>query len=86
MPPIFNTSQIVNLVDMMVVINTIKIIILIITKTIIIAVNYRKTSVMFVTKKIIALISIQKMSNKRQKNFRDKIGNFAEIKANIIHF
>lgn len=86
MPPIFNTSQIINLVDMMVMINKIKVTILIITKTIIIAINHRKTSVIFVIKKIIALISIQKISNKRQKNFRDKIGNFAEIKANIIHF
>lgn len=26
------------------------------------------------------------MSNKRQKNFGDKTGNFAEIKVNIINF
>lgn len=58
MPPIFNISQIINLVDMMVMINKIKVTILIITKTIIIAINHRKTSVIFVIKKIIALISI----------------------------
>lgn len=26
------------------------------------------------------------MNKKRQKNFRDKIENFEEIKANIMHF
>lgn len=53
---------------------------------IIIAVSYIKKSIIFVIKKVIALISIQTMSNKRQKNFRDKTENFVEIRANITHF
>ena len=41
---------------------------------------------MFVAKKVVALISIQTMSNERQKNFGDKTENSAEIKANTMHF
>lgn len=37
-------------------------------------------------KKVVTLISIQIMSNKRQKNFRDKTENFVEIKTNTIYF
>ena len=50
------------------------------------AANYGEKSVMFVAKKIIALISIQTMNNKRQKNFEDKTENIVEIKANTMHF
>lgn len=58
MPPIFNISQIVHLVDIIVVINTIRAITLTITKTIIIAISYGKKSVMFAAKMVVALINI----------------------------
>lgn len=38
---------------------------------------------MFVTKKV---VSIQIISNGRQKNLGDETENFAEIKRNITHF
>lgn len=41
---------------------------------------------MFVAKKIVALISIQTMSNERQKKFRDETENSAEVKVNTMHF
>ncbi len=50
------------------------------------AVNHGEESVMFVAKKVVALISIQTISNKRQKNFGDKTNISAEIKANTMHF
>lgn len=53
------------------------------TIIIIIAISYKKENVMFVAKKIIALISIQKMSNRKQKSFRGKTKNLTEIKPNI---
>ena len=86
MPPIFNILQIVNLVNIITIINIIKIIIFTIATTTIIAVSYRKKSIIFVAKKVITLISIQKMSNRKQKNFRDKTGNFVKIKTNTMHF
>lgn len=52
----------------------------------IIAINYENKIVIFVTKKVIALTNIQKMSNKRKKNSKDKTKNFREININIIHF
>lgn len=85
--PIFSIIWIVDLGNMIAVINRTKVTILIIVTIIItIAVNYKKEGVMFVAKKIIALINIQTMSNRRQKNFGDKTENFIEIKVNIIHF
>lgn len=68
------------------IINIIKTTILTIAITTIIAISYKKKSVIFVAKKVVALIGIQKMSNKRQKNFEDKTGNFGLIKANTTHF
>ena len=50
------------------------------------AISHGKKSVMFVAKKVVALISIQTMSNKRQKNFEDETKNFVEIKANTTNF
>lgn len=50
------------------------------------AVNHGEKSVIFVAKKIIALISIQPIRNKKQKNFKDKTKNFVKIKVNTIHF
>ena len=40
------------------------------------AVSHGEESVMFVAKKVVALISIQTMSNRRQKNFGDETKNF----------
>lgn len=72
---------------MITVINTIRATILtIITITTTMATSHGKKSVKFVAKKAIALISIQTMSNEKQKNFGDKIKNFEEIKANTIFF
>ena len=56
------------------------------TITIIMAVSHRKKSVIFVAKKVVALISIQTMSNGRQKNFGDETENFVEIREDITHF
>lgn len=50
------------------------------------AVNHEKESIIFMAKKIIALIDIQIMNNREQKKFEDKTENFAEIKANTMHF
>ena len=49
-------------------------------------VSHEKKNVMFVAKKIVALIDIQTINNGKQKNFRDKIENSVEIKANITYF
>ena len=54
--------------------------------TTIMAVSHGKKSVMFVEKKVVALMSILKKKNRKQKNFRNKTKNFAEIKANTTHF
>ena len=87
MLPIFNTLQIVHLGGIIVVINTIKVTIFtIVTIITTIAIRYIEKSVRIVVKKVVALISIQTMSNRRQKNFGDKTKNFVEIKANTIHF
>lgn len=51
-----------------------------------IVLSYREKSVIFGEKKVVALISIQIMSNGRQKNFGNKIENSLEIKENITHF
>ena len=56
------------------------------TTIIIIVISYKKENVMFIAKKIIALISIHKISNRRQKNFRGKTENLTEIKPNITYF
>lgn len=61
---------------------TITITIIIIT----IAVNHKKESIIFVAKKIITLTSIQIINNGKQKNFCNKIKNFAEINANTTYF
>ena len=50
------------------------------------AVNHEEESIMFVAKKVVALISIQTMSNKKHKNYRDKTENSAKIKINTTHF
>ncbi len=87
MLPILSTLRIVDLGGMIVEINTTRATILTIaTTTTTMAVNHGEESVMFVAKKVIALISIQTMSNKRQKNFGDETENSAEIKANTTHF
>lgn len=52
----------------------------------IVAISYGKKSVIFVAKKIVILMSIQKISNKKQKIFEDKTGNFVKKKANTTHF
>lgn len=71
---------------MIAVINTTRAITLIIVTTTIMTVSYEKESVMFVEKKVFTLIGIPKISNGRQKNFGDKTGYFAEIKANTTYF
>lgn len=69
------------------IINTTRATILIIAIiTIKMAASHREKSVIFVAKEVVALISIQTMRNRRQKNFRDKTENFVEIKANTMHF
>lgn len=50
-----------------------------------ITISHRETSVIFVTKKIITLISIQIMSNKKQKNIGDETEIFVKIISNITH-
>lgn len=62
---------------------TILIIIIIIT---IIAVSHKEESIIFVAKKVVALIKIQTIKNRRQKNFKDKTKNFVKIRANKMHF
>ena len=84
---IFYTLRIVNLGNIIVKINIIRAIILTITTTkITMAISHGKESVMFVVKKVVALINIQIISNRRQKNFGDKIENSAKIKPNITLF
>lgn len=87
MLPIFTTLWIFNLGSMIMEANIIRVIILTITITAtIMAINHGEKSVIFVNKKVIALIIIQTMSYRRQKNFENKTENFVEIKANIIYF
>lgn len=87
MLPVCNILRIINLGKMIAIINTTRSTIFIIATIIkTIAASYREKNIIFVAKKVVTLISIQTMSNRRQKNFRDKTKNFMEIKANIIHF
>lgn len=84
---IFSILWIVDLGGMIIEINISKAIILAIATTEILMISsYEEKSVMFVVKKIITQTSIQMMSNGRQKNFRDKIKDFTEIKTNTTHF
>lgn len=50
------------------------------------AVGHKEKNVIFVAKKVVILTSIWIMSSRKQKNFSNKTKNFAEIKANTIHF
>ena len=85
--PIFRSLWIIDMSKMIAVINTIRVIILIIvTITIIMAINHKIESVIFMAKMVVTLISIQIISNRKQKNFGDKTENFVEIRANITHF
>lgn len=87
MLPILSTLRIIDLGRMIAETNTIRVTILIIaTITTIIVINHGEKSVIFLTRKIFALINISMMSNRRQKNFRDKTENSAKINANIMHF
>lgn len=51
-----------------------------------ITINHKEKSVMFIIKKVIALINIQTISNKRQKNLKGKTKSFVKIKADKMHF
>ena len=67
--------------------NIIRATILIITMRItIIAISHGEENVIFVEKKVVVLISIQTISNGKQKNFGDETENSAKIKANTMHF
>lgn len=69
------------------IINIIKAIILIIaTILIIIIINNREKRVIFLVKKDIALINIQTISNKKQKNFENKTKIFVKIRVKTINF
>lgn len=83
---IFSILWIVNLDGRIMVINTTRVIIFIIIIIITIMAKSHKKSVLFMIKKIVALISIESMSNRKKKNFRDKTENFIKIKTNIIYF
>ena len=81
MLPILSILQIVDLGDMIAETNTTRATILTIAKiTTIMTLSHGEESVMFIEKRAVALISIQMMSNGRQKNFGDKTENFVEIK------
>lgn len=56
------------------------------TITITIVVSHGKRTIIFIVKKIVPLITIQIMSNKKQKTFKDKIMKSIMIKVNIIYF
>lgn len=85
--PIFSTLRIVNLGDIIIEINIIKVVILtIIIITLTIAINHEEESIIFVAEKVSTLASIQMMSNGRQKNFGDETENFVEIRANTMDF
>lgn len=59
MPPIFNISQILDLVDIIAMINTIRVTIFTITIiSVRVTINHEKESTIFVAKKIVTLISI----------------------------
>lgn len=62
------------------------IILTIVTTTTKIAISQGEKSVTFMAKKVVTLISIQMISNRKQKNFGDKTKNSAKIKANTTHF
>ena len=84
---IFSTLQIVNLDRIITVINTTNTTIFTIaTSSTIIVVSHGKENIIFVVKKIVTQTSIQIISNRKQKNFEDKIENFLEIKANTTYF
>ena len=51
-----------------------------------ISIDHGKWNIMFVIKIIVALISSQNMSNRKHSKFGGKTENFAEIKANTMHF
>lgn len=86
MLPIFNTLRIIDLGSMIAKTNIIKATILTIARIIlIITISYEEKNVIFVAKKVVALTSIQMMSNRSQKNFKDKTENFVEIKVNITY-
>ena len=84
---IFSTLWIINLGSMIVETNTtrVRIFIIAITTTSM-TINHRKKNDIFREKKIVTLISIQTISNEKQKNFRDKTENFMETKTNITYF
>lgn len=50
------------------------------------AVSHREEIVMFGAKKIVIEISNQTITNKRQKNFEDKIKNFVKMRVNTSYF
>lgn len=84
---IFSILRIVDLAGIIAIINKIRVKILTIAiTTIIIAVSHREKNILFVIKKVVAQISIQLVGIRKQKNFRDKIENSIEIKANSRHF
>lgn len=63
---IFNILQVIDLGKIIMMINTIKTIILIITTIIIkIAINYKKKRIIFVIKKVVISISIKNMNNRQ---------------------
>lgn len=65
-------------------INTRRATIFIITKTIItITIRYGEKNFMFIAKKVVTLANIHIISNGKQKNFGDKMG---EIGVNTIYF
>ena len=87
MLPIFSTLRIVDLGGIITVINITRARILTIdTITTTMAVSDGDESVMFMAKRVVLLISIQTMSNGRQKDFGDKTENFVEIRASTTHF
>ena len=86
MLPILNTLRIVNLGGIIAETNITRVIILTIATITTMVVNHGEESVIFVGKKFVALVSIQIISNGKEKNSRDEIENFVEIKANTIYF
>ena len=50
-----------------------------------IAISHEEKSVMFIAKKAVTLTSIWMMSSRKQKSFRNKTKNSAEINANTTH-
>ncbi len=50
------------------------------------AISHGEKIVIFMEKRVVVLVSIQTMTNGRQKKFRDKTENFAGIKVNTTYF